>query len=136
MHHQHHPHAITPPTLHLDLSQPSRHISHHHHHHHHHPHSPDSDRSPGGMMHPKVEFYENGYDHSHPVVGSEPSLEAYHPVSPIPASSVPSLEQAEDALNKVIMFVDAQPRQFLRDEERECLSQIKIMLYQIAHGVS
>lgn len=60
----------------------------------------------------------------------------YQPAPPITSgNTIPDIAEAEDALNKVIMFVDSQSPTLLTPEERDTLSQIKFALFQAASGV-
>ncbi|EGN92137.1 hypothetical protein SERLA73DRAFT_99702, partial [Serpula lacrymans var. lacrymans S7.3] len=63
------------------------------------------------------------------------SLAMYQPVPPITSGSAPDISEAEDAINKVIMFVDSQPQNLLTPDERDALTQIKYALFQTASGV-
>lgn len=49
--------------------------------------------------------------------------------------TIPDITEAEDAINKVILFVDSQTPSILTQEERDALTQIKYALFQAASGV-
>ncbi|KAF8840748.1 CenpB-DNA-bind-domain-containing protein [Paxillus ammoniavirescens] len=60
----------------------------------------------------------------------------YQPAPPITSGdTIPDIAEAEDAINKVILFVDSQSRVLLTPEERGALTQIKYALFQAASGV-
>lgn len=64
------------------------------------------------------------------------SVVVYQPAPPITSgNTIPDLAEAEDAINKVILFVDSQSPTMLTPEERDTLAQIKYMLFQAASGV-
>lgn len=64
------------------------------------------------------------------------SVVVYQPAPPITSgSTIPDIAEAEDAINKVIMFVDSQSPALLTPEERDMLAQIKFALFQAASGV-
>jgi hypothetical protein len=127
--HQHHTHPPVPPTLHLDISRTHSHA--------HHPHSPDSERS-CDIGHAKVDFFQNGFEHHHHHhhhVTAETPLDVYPPMPPISAMpAVPTLAQAEDALNKVMLFVQSQDESFLSPQAHQLLAQIKYAFFQAANG--
>jgi hypothetical protein len=49
-------------------------------------------------------------------------------------NAVPDIIEAEDAVDKVIRYVDAQPHGYITEDEREALAQIKYTLFQTAGG--
>jgi len=60
----------------------------------------------------------------------------YQPAPPITSgNTIPDLAEAEDAINKVILFVDSQSPALLTPDERGMLAQIKYALFQAASGV-
>lgn len=60
----------------------------------------------------------------------------YQSAPPITAgNTIPDIAEAEDAINKVILFVDSQAGAILTPEERHALTQIKYALFQAASGV-
>ncbi|KAF9220967.1 CenpB-DNA-bind-domain-containing protein [Gyrodon lividus] len=60
----------------------------------------------------------------------------YQPAPPITSgNTVPDIAEVEDAINKVILFVDSQSPTLLTPEERGALTQIKYALFQAASGV-
>lgn len=64
------------------------------------------------------------------------SVVVYQPAPPITSgSTIPDIAEAEDAINKVILFVDSQSPAILAPDERGMLSQIKFALFQAASGV-
>ena len=64
------------------------------------------------------------------------SVVVYQPAPSITSgNTIPDLAEAEDAINKVIMFVDSQSPAMLSPEERDTLAQIKYALFQAASGV-
>jgi hypothetical protein len=64
------------------------------------------------------------------------SVVVYQPAPPITSGSThPDVAEAEDAINKVILFVDSQSPALLTTTERNTLTQIKFALFQAASGV-
>ena len=64
------------------------------------------------------------------------SVVVYQPVPPITSGdTIPDIGEAEDAITKVIMFVDSHSPALLTPPERNLLSQIKYALFQAASGV-
>ena len=64
------------------------------------------------------------------------SVVVYQPAPPITSgNTIPDISEAEDAINKVIMFVDSQSPALLTPDERDALAQIKYALFQAASGV-
>lgn len=61
-------------------------------------------------------------------------LVMYQPIPP-PSNGPPTLADAEEAINKVITFVDTTGHGLLTDEERQNLHQIKTILFQAGSGV-
>lgn len=61
----------------------------------------------------------------HPMQSHSPST-SYHHNGPIPAN------EAEDACDKVLHFVDSQPEDFITGAERDALMQIKYALFHFA----
>ncbi|KIK91886.1 hypothetical protein PAXRUDRAFT_74013, partial [Paxillus rubicundulus Ve08.2h10] len=60
----------------------------------------------------------------------------YQSAPPITSGdTIPDIAEAEDAINKVILFVDSQSRALISPEERVALTQIKYALFQAASGV-
>ncbi|KIJ64485.1 hypothetical protein HYDPIDRAFT_175459 [Hydnomerulius pinastri MD-312] len=60
----------------------------------------------------------------------------YQPAPSITSgNSIPNVAEAEDAINKVILFVDSQSPTLLTLEERGVLTQIKYALFQAASSV-
>ncbi|KAF9242582.1 hypothetical protein BU15DRAFT_72698 [Melanogaster broomeanus] len=60
----------------------------------------------------------------------------YQPPPPITSgNTIPDIAEAEDAINKVISFVDSQSPTLLTPGERDALTQIKYALFQAASGV-
>ena len=60
-----------------------------------------------------------------------PALPTYRPV----IAHVPTIAEAEDAIDKVIAFVKAQEKDFLKYAEHEALRQVKCALFQLASGL-
>ena len=58
----------------------------------------------------------------------------YQPPLTTSGDTIPDIAEAEDAINKVILFVDSQTN-ILTPEERDALTQIKYALFQAASGV-
>lgn len=64
------------------------------------------------------------------------SVVVYQPAPPITSgSTIPDIAEAEEAINKVILFVDSQSPALLTPDERDALTQIKFALFQAASGV-
>lgn len=75
--------------------------------------------------------------HGDPAPTYTDSVVVYQAAPPITSgNTIPDLAEAEDAINKVILFVDSQSPVLLTPEERGVLSQIKFVLFQAASGVS
>lgn len=92
-------------------------------------------------LHAKAEPYSDPtYDshmsgHHNAVYDSTP-LEVYQPLPPLTSVLIPTFAEAEDALNKVIMFIDSQPSgSIITTTERGHLHQIKTALFQAGSGV-
>lgn len=64
----------------------------------------------------------------YPALAISPSP-LYRHSEPVPAG------EAEDACDKVLRFVDAQPQGFITDAERDALMQIKYALFHAVTGV-
>ncbi|KAH7921909.1 CenpB-DNA-bind-domain-containing protein [Leucogyrophana mollusca] len=105
--------------------QPYVPVHHHHHNHHHHHHN---GAEPEGPQNPPP-------SHEGPSIQYPDAVVVYQTAPPITAgSAIPDIAEAEDAINKVIMFVDSQAN-LLTSSEREALTQIKYALFQAASGV-
>lgn len=60
----------------------------------------------------------------------------YQSAPPITSgNTIPDIAEAEDAINKVILFVDSQSSPLLTPGERDTLTHIKYALFQAASGV-
>lgn len=59
----------------------------------------------------------------------------YQPVPSIPDNRPPTMAEAEDYLNKVLLFFDTAGRGILTPQERESLTVVKCILFQAASGV-
>ncbi|RDB17905.1 hypothetical protein Hypma_000880 [Hypsizygus marmoreus] len=60
---------------------------------------------------------------------------AYYPEPPIPEPRLPTLAEAEDAMNTLITFLDSSGQGILEDSERQMLTTVKCALFQAASGV-
>lgn len=68
--------------------------------------------------------------------GSDVAYVIPHPPTYRPAiSEPPTMDEVEDAIDKVISFVSSQPKDFLDDRERQVLTNIKCALFQLANGL-
>lgn len=70
-----------------------------------------------------------------PPVYDDGTLVIYPPVPRIPDNSPPSLADAEEAINKLITFLDTTGRGIIDDQDRQRLTTIKCALFQAASGV-
>ncbi|KAG7088534.1 hypothetical protein E1B28_012517 [Marasmius oreades] len=74
-----------------------------------------------------------------PQIAAGPSLPGIPPLPPprLPDNSPPSLQDAEEALNRVILFVDTLPpgQEILTTEQRDNLHDIKCVLFNAGAGV-
>lgn len=52
-----------------------------------------------------------------------------------PHPGVPSVDEVEDAIDKVLAFVDAQEKDFLSDSDRDALTAVKCALFSRAGGI-
>ncbi|KIN92907.1 hypothetical protein M404DRAFT_172329 [Pisolithus tinctorius Marx 270] len=66
-----------------------------------------------------------------------PAPVVVYQIAPITSSgsTIPDITEAEEAINKVIHFVDSQSPGILNQDERDMLTQIKNALFQAASGV-
>lgn len=48
--------------------------------------------------------------------------------------AVPDITEAENAVDKIIRYIDAQPEGYISNSEREALTQIKYALFQTGGG--
>jgi Tc5 transposase DNA-binding domain len=77
--------------------------------------------------------YGSHIDGDHDAVYGGP---IYQPLPPLSSSTMPTFSEAEDALNRVIMFIDAHPHNsILTTEGRVHLTEIKYALFQAGSGV-
>lgn len=61
--------------------------------------------------------------------------EVHMPVFNIPDDAVPTINEAEVHLNKVLLFFDAPGNNILKDSERKALQTVKCVLFQATRGV-
>lgn len=59
----------------------------------------------------------------------------YQPTPAIPEPRAPNLQDAEDAINTLITFIDSEGQGILEDSERQILTTIKCALFQAASGI-
>ncbi|KAI6145699.1 hypothetical protein EDD17DRAFT_131848 [Pisolithus thermaeus] len=66
-----------------------------------------------------------------------PAPVVVYQIAPITSSgdTIPDISEAEEAINKVIHFVDSQSPSILTPDERDVLTHIKNALFQAASGV-
>ncbi|KAG2070402.1 CenpB-DNA-bind-domain-containing protein [Suillus decipiens] len=87
------------------------------------------------QQHLQVTDPQQGVQLTHPDPGSqytEPAV-VYQPAPPITAGDT-NIGEAEDAINKVIVFVDSRPN-LLSQTQRDVLHEIKCTLFQLGSGV-
>ncbi|KAJ8587283.1 CenpB-DNA-bind-domain-containing protein [Rhizopogon salebrosus TDB-379] len=89
------------------------------------------------QQHLQVTVPQQGVQLAHPDPNSqyaEPVV-VYQPAPPITSgNTIPSIEEAEDSINKVIAFVDSRPN-LLTQTQRDVLHEIKCTLFQLGSGV-
>jgi len=88
------------------------------------------------QQHLQVADPQQGVQLAHPDPSSqyvEPVV-VYQPAPPIPSgNTIPNIDEAEDAINKVIAFVDSRPN-LLSQTQREVLHEIKCTLFRLGGG--
>ena len=69
--------------------------------------------------------------------GGEPQIAYVIPALPTyrPDPGIPSVDEVEDAIDKVLAFVDAQEKDFLSDADRDALTAVKCALFSRAGGI-
>ncbi|THH27041.1 hypothetical protein EUX98_g7159 [Antrodiella citrinella] len=67
----------------------------------------------------------------------EPEVAYVIPVLPTyrPDPGIPTVDEVEEAIDKVLAFVDAQEKDFLNDSDREVLTAVKCALFSRAGGI-
>jgi len=102
-----------------------------------------------GQQVPTTQVNDNVYEHHHPVQDHHPVQEQivysngvydagdrviYTPMAPAP-NPPPTMDEAEEAVNTLITFLDTVGSGIIQPHERQVLATIKCALFQAASGV-
>lgn len=92
---------------------------------------PPQPTSPRGQ-HPSSSHSQAGLDR-HPYL--DESATVYYHTPHIPSPRMPTLADAEDAINTLITYLDSAGQGILQDHERQALNTVKCALFQAGSGV-
>jgi hypothetical protein len=98
-----------------------------------HSNSMDSTGDDDSSMSHHTVLHQHVSDHSD--LGGHDDNTVYYPGLPPMPSDIPTLTDAEEALNKVIHFVDTTGQGILTGIEREHLANIKSVLFRAGSGL-
>lgn len=85
--------------------------------------------------HPQLSENDRRTQLQYPSPGYDDSLNLYQPLARIPNNHIPTLADAEEAINTLITFLDSDGQSIIQHNERQVLNTIKCALFQAASGV-
>lgn len=98
-----------------------------------------SNDPPEYQEHEQQEFHTHSHilGHELQIIEDQPGVypQAYEPVREIPDHSMPTLEGADEALNKVILYLDSTRSDLIDHEQRLVLDRIKRIFFQAISGI-